>query len=460
MRQKKQLKLMLSFLAGSIILYAAVSVWADYGRKIKSADATEQAKTENEALISIDIKNISDIKWNNGTEDIEMRLEDGHWSRAEDAAFPVLQSSVEELLEKLTSAKADIAVLKPEKLGDYGLDKAARYVELESEEGEAERLLIGNKAGIGDGYYCMRDGKTEVMLMESSIYEVLSRDVTSYIKTASPQTMTAPSDMKITKKDGSVFEMFKTDEPERYTYTKYYSWFTDAGDSIEPLDLSKSERLAALVTGIEWKGVAAYGIDEASFKEYGLDEPTVRAEVSDKSSTISLLVGDETADNTFYAYLDGSDMICTISKEAYETLTAAGYESLKPTDVCRMSWESVTGMDISAEGKSISIECTPENKYICTADGREVSSDAVTNFKSIIDKLASVGEVEETEPENEDNVIMDIVFHSSIDGHNRLEMKIASYDEKHVIVYFNKNNGKIVSSAAAETLLKLHSQMY
>ncbi len=459
MKQKKQLRLMLSFLAASIILYISVSLGTDYGRKSKSADAINHTNAENEALVSIDTENINDIKWNNGTEDIEMSLEGGRWSRAEDAAFPVLQSSVDELLEKLTSAKAEIAVFKPEKLSDYGLDKAALYFELKNEKGESERLLIGNKAGAGDGYYCMRDGETEIMLMEDSIYEVLSREAASYIKTVSPQTMTAPTDMKITGKDGSVFEMFKTDEPWRYTYTNYYSWFTDTDDGIKPLDLSKSEKLAALVAGIEWKGVAAYGIDETVLKEYGLDEYAIKAEVSDGNSTISLLVGNETADNTFYAYLEGSDMICTISEGAYETLTEAGYESLKPTDVCRMSWESMTGMEISAEGEGISIESASNGKYICTEDGREVSQDAVTNFKSIIDRLASVGETEETEPESEDNVIMDIVFHSNMDGHNRLEMKIASYDEKYVIVYFNKNKGKIVSSAAADTLLKLYNQM-
>ena len=173
-------------------------------------------------------------------------------------------------------------------------------------------------------------------------------------------------------------------------------------------------------------------------------------------------------------------------------LENASYESLKPKDICRMQWESVTAMEISAEGSTHRVDITKNDdggassdnyetiadddstnteaetvdnsnsseagQYLYTENGKELSSGDMKNFKHIIDIMVPTGTADGAAAG--ENVLMKIVFHRNTEKFSEMVMTIYSYDEKSVRISFNGEENLLVSSAAADTLSELYNNLF
>mgnify|MGYP004459815061 CR=1 FL=1 len=488
MKQKKQLILMLAALAVSASAYAAVSIYTDKD----TGYSAEASNTDETKLISIEAGSVNELELSGGDGVIKMLSDGNGWIYEGNEDFPVMKDAVNELLTSLYSAKLKPVEENCKDFGKYGLEDPAVYVDVSTEDGDSERIDFGQKAGTGSGYYCRKSGSNTVYLADEDIYAKVSARLLDYISTSSSSKIEDPEAMTIERTDGSIFSMTKPEDPEEYTYTDYYSWFTETDGTYKPLDESSSEKLAATVLNTDWGDKTAYGADQEALDKYGLNKPYIRAEVSGDDESAALIIGNKNeVQGGYYAYIEGSDMIYTISAKYVEMLENASYESLKPKDICRMQWESVTAMEISAEGSTHRVEITKNDdvgassddagteaeddstnteaetgadgssetgQYLYTENGKELSGSDMKNFKHIIDVMIPTGTANGAAAG--ENVLMKIVFHRNTEKFSEMVMTIYSYDEKSVRISFNGEENLLVSSVAADTLSELYNNLF
>lgn len=489
MKQKKQLILMLAALAVSASAYAAVSIYTDKD----TGYSAEVSNTEETKLISIEAGSVNELELSGGDGVIKMLSDGNGWTYEGNEDYPVMKDAVNDLLSSLHSAKLKPVEENCKELGKYGLEDPTVYAAVSTEDGDSERIDFGQKAGTGSGYYCRKSGSNTVYLADEDIYAKVSARLLGYISTSSSSKIEDPEAMTIERADGSVFSMTKPEDPEEYTYTNYYSWFTETDGTYKPLDESSSEKLAATVLNTDWGDKTAYGADQEALDKYGLSRPYIRAEVSGDDERATLIIGNKNeVQGGYYAYIEGSDMIYTISAKYVEMLETASYESLKPKDICRMQWESVTAMEISAEGSTHRVDITKNDddsassddagteaeddstnteaetgadsnsseagQYLYTENGKELSSGDMKNFKHIIDMMIPTGTADGAAAG--ENVLMKIVFHRNTEKFSEMVMTIYSYDEKSVRISFNGEENLLVSSAAADTLAELYNNLF
>ena len=157
-----------------------------------------------------------------------------------------------------------------------------------------------------------------------------------------------------------------------------------------------------------------------------------------------------------------------------------------------MQWESVTAMEISAEGSTHRVEITKNDdvgassddagteaeddstnteaetgadgsssengQYLYTENGKELSGSDMKNFKHIIDVMIPTGTADGAAAG--ENVLMKIVFHRNTEKFSEMVMTIYSYDEKSVRISFNGEENLLVSSVAADTLSELYNNLF
>ena len=489
MKQKKQLILMLAALAVSASAYAAVSIYTDKD----TGHSAEASNSEETKLISIEANSVIELELSGEDGAIKMLFDGDGWSYEGNEEYPVMRDAVNELLSSLHSAKLKPVEENCKDFGKYGLEDPTVYVAVSTEDGDSERIDFGQKAGTGSGYYCRKSGSNTVYLADDDVYSKVSARLLDYISTSSSSKIEDPEAMTIERADGSVFSMTKPEDPEEYTYTDYYSWFTETDGTYKPLDESSSEKLAATVLNTDWGDKTAYGADQEALDKYGLSRPYIRAEVSGDDESAALIIGSKNeVQGGYYAYIEGSDMIYTISAKYVEMLENASYESLKPKDICRMQWESVTAMEISAEGSTHRVDITKNDdggassedagteaeddntntevetgadgnsseagQYLYTENGKELSSSDMKNFKHIIDVMIPTGTADGAAAG--ENVLMKIIFHRNTERFSEMVMTIYSYDEKSVRISFNGEENLLVSRAAEDTLSELYKQIF
>ena len=271
--------------------------------------------------------------------------------------------------------------------------------------------------------------------------------------------MTEPESLCIKIKNGEVLNIFKPEDPEEYTYTDYYSWFTNENGNIVPLDSTLVNRLLSGVLNVQWKDAVKFGADDEDMDIFGLNEPEMEITAADENTDNTLLIGKKADDESYYAMKKGSDNIYTVTSELYELYLTASAESLKPNDICHIPWDTV---------KEISIDCGDENVRISRKEddvnggyAYVVGNDAYVtsqagDLKNIIDLMIPVGE---DDSGSDRELLMKIVFYRDTDTYKELELDIYAYDERRVSVDFEDNRGKLVSIEAFNSLKEIFDNM-
>lgn len=468
MYNRKHLILLLCILCVSAAAYILTG-YIFTGRKAESRLTAEEAGKTGEAaeadaadaaLLDIAPEDVVSISLIGADSETGFSYADGSWSCADIPEMSVAGGRIEELLGELSRLKPQRQLDMAESTEKFGLDKSAAGIEITDADGKVYTLTIGSRTSDGSGYYCMVNADADrIYTISAEAAQLIARDAMYYAQADTMEYMSDPKELNIYLNGTNTLHIFKPEEPERYTYTDYYSWFADIDGETKALDSTAVNRLISALLSVQWEDTAAFSASEEELESFGLKEPELKISLSDGQKENTLLVGAVNAEGGYYAMKEGSHNVYTISAEIRDKYAAADLESLIPNDICHIPWDTVTGMSIRRGTDSLDIAVTGNangSGYTYTADGSDIDANTVSNFKNIIDLMIPVGTAEAGRSGDE---LMQVTFYRDTESFSELKLSIMSYDDRNVAVDFENNTGKLVSIEAYKTLSALLDKM-
>lgn len=295
MKKHKSLIILLSVLLVLVIAYVAVG------------QVKEQSKNEQTAEEEIPVKSLSDItsiQYTNGTEQMEFVKEEEVWYNVSDKEFPLLQSSVETIVNTFENLSAKRELKGGDTLADYGLEEPQYMITLKNSDGKEQNVYIGNTAG--EDYYMTLDQKEKIYTVGYEVVNALNFDLDSMLQR-------------------EAFPSIGSDEIRKVTIVK--DGVTTGYDAENE---EQSEDITAIGGGLGaayFTDCADYSVSEEELSQYGLDEAhrttvtVVYAGEEDKDETFVFYVGarDET-DSYNYVQMKESRMVNTMTKEVVNNI--------------------------------------------------------------------------------------------------------------------------------------------
>lgn len=456
-KQEKQLLMMGAFLCLSAAMYLGVTL-SDQIRK--PASVISEEKTER--IFTPDPADIVMLKWKAGGESFEASRQDGIWTVNQDISIPVRQSSITDMIGEAAAIKP-VRTISAGDPAEYGLEEASYVLEAEDASGIREQIRIGNTSSLGEEVYIQTDASEDIYLVRTKLPSLMPSDMLSLVKQETLPSMLSPVKMTVRKKDAEPYVLIAPEDPEKYTYTDYYKWFEIAGEEYRPLDRGKAEKLVNSVKNLRWESCADYSAD---LTEYGLEDPEITAVVSDESTDITVLFGDEAGEGFRYACLPDSHMVYTVKEDVYAGLAGASYDSLRPEDICHMDWLSVTGLDLvyGETEHRIVIETLAGNagiNYRYTENGAELDEDGVSDIKAMIDKMIPARQLEEEDPAGilDRQPVLRITFHRNSDNYETMDLAFFRYSDMYDLVQFNGEARQLISTHAAQAVIGLAERL-
>ena len=465
MKQKKQLVIQLVLLAASAALYAGTGLIRTGTVSESSGTADENAELKK--IFSFDAEEIRSFSWTNGTDDFHGEKKEGAWTLPNHPELPLQVSRMEDIAEAVASLKA-LRTLPAEELSRYGLDTPARSLTVGTEDGKEYIIHLGNHATVDNAWYLTCEGDKSVYLAETLLPSMLEADILKFIRNESMPSILSPEKMTILKKDGTSVILAKPEHPEKYSYTDYYTWFMEEADgTYRPLDRGKAEDLVNKVLQVKWKACVNYdlGRDPEASAAYGFMPPVLQASVEGDDTSAVLNVGTDAGNGLVYAQPEGSVMAYTIDAEEALALNDASYDTLRPEDICRMDWGIVTGMTLeSGENvRNIKISRNPdpasEQKYIYTENGNELAYSRVMDIRGMIDKMIPSGQLNDPDFRIKEDPVLRITFEQERPGYENMELEFYHYSDMYDLVRFNGETRQLISTHAAEAVIRLMERL-
>ena len=160
-----------------ILLAVAIVAIAGFGIAQKaSPSAAGPAATPTPVLMDVQVGDITDFDVKTADRETELAKNNGVWQLVKPSQDPnVDQSKVTQLAAQTGSLTGSRTVAKAtDDLQPYGLRNPQLTVTLTGSANEQETLLVGGKNVNGNQYYAMRQGGTDVALIDSSVVDGLT----------------------------------------------------------------------------------------------------------------------------------------------------------------------------------------------------------------------------------------------------------------------------------------------
>ena len=455
---KKNLIFLTGFLAIALTAFIfSRYIKINYGNTELSVE--NQDNINNSTLLSLDPDAVSEIKVNNDTGSYTLVNNAGKWTCQDIPGMPVATGKVQEMLEAFGSFRFIRKFEADSELDEYGFDETAARIEFAGSEDLTASVVIGNKTVDGGAYYCIvNDCTDDLFTVSEEIEEIIVRDAKYYAQNDTMDYMPDPKGISVNK-NGEILDIFKPEDPEEYTYTDYYDWFTNENGEIIPLDSILVNKLLSGVISVQWETAVKFGVTDEELDIYGLKEPEVEITVTDENAENTLLIGEKANAESYYAMKKGSRNVYTVTSDLYELYISANAETLKPNDICHIPWDTVKGISIACSDESIHILREADNVSggdTYAADEAAINSSYVEDFERIIDLMIPVGE---NSSGSDGKLLMKIVFYRDTDIYKELELDIYAYDDRRVSVDFENNRGKLVSIEAFNSLKEIFDNM-
>ena len=264
------------------------------------------------------------------------------------------------------------------------------------------------------------------------------------------------------------------------------------------LQFVDQQRVFVLVAGV-LHGVAQFVhlaqvllpsvVDGVQDGAYGFDNPTLVATLSyttnseeetgetddngeavtetvETPHTFVLTVGAQADDDGYYATVEGSSKVYTVSQSDVESLLEASVDSLRDDSVCLMDWDTVDSIDITAGGQTKTLAITrteetdddgdTETVASYTLDGESLEDVDAEELLDAIDAFEAEGEgsassAAEGSPE------LSFVFHRNTETFSEMTLSFTRYDNNFYLVSFNGEERLLVNRNAVADLTDMVS---
>jgi len=446
MKRGKKLMILVTVLAALVIVTLVV-----HSTVAKNEEAATKAAESAVTFLTVDPDTVTALGWTYNDETINLSRSNGTWTNADDKTFPVDAAKPDAMLDVLTEVTASRS-FESDNADAYGLNEPAYTVTLSADT--ETTLIIGNASEIsGDYYASIGDGN--IYLVSADLANSFAYGLWDIIAMDPVPDMTVLSGIDITTASGNLSLAYL--ENSEYSYTDAYHWFLRQGDRYAALG-NAADTLAEGLKTLSWKRCEAYNATEEDLAAYGLDTPgatvtlyyTPIADATDAEPTAAdaqpaafvLQIGSFT-DDGYYARLQESPMVYLIDSELAQSILNAAADSLLPTDICLLDWDTVASFDVTLDGEPYAFtrgtkDVTNEDGTVTAKDifllnGKETNSDLVNDVFDTIHDMASTGASAETPGKPE----IAFAFHRDTEAFSDISLAFYRLNSTDCMVGFN-----------------------
>lgn len=424
---------------------------------------------EEEAAVTVftlDMDQVTGLSWTYEGEEVSLERDgENNWTYPADDAFPLDQSYPDAMVQALSEIQADRIIEEPEDLSEYGLADPVCSITVQADE--TRQLAIGDETSLGgQRYLSLGDGN--VYLVDASLLDDFALGLYDIVAKETIPSMTDVSSFQI--QSGSTTLTIDYTEEEGLAYSDQYTWFWNQDGTLTALDTGLTSTLLETITSLSWNSCVAYQATQDQLSQWGLDDPSVIVTVSyvessqvetnetdedgqpiyetkETPKTFTLELGDYDGD-TCYARLAGSTMVYQVDGSVRDTLAAAKGNDLLPQDVLLMDWTEVTGVDITLDGTTYSLNKTVQEEtdedgnttetYLYQLDGQTVD---IADALDSIQDLEVVGSDAGAQGSKEE---ISFTFHRDTDYYPTVTLTFYAYDSSSCLESLNGESRLLV----------------
>lgn len=453
MRKTTRLVVLLGVLA---VLCAAVFAVSHYQEK------QEQIKTGGEVILSIPADSVSAVSWSIVDGSLSFTKEDGVWHYDDDAAFPVDEEVLADMLAPLEAFSASFIIEDASNYSQYGLDDPVCTVTLTA-DGEEKTIKLGDLSkmdeqryfSIGDGnvYLAVHDLTEE---FDAVLSELLLDDAIPDFDTVTRLEFSGTEH----------YDVVRDEEAASLCADDVY--FTDGKpldtDLVESyLDTLGSTRLTYFVNyNATDEELSDYGLttpEQSIYAEYSTEEGDVGAFALHLSSNVSELMAykealatdsDSLPDVTRYARFGNSRIVYEITQSLYDKLTAVSYDTLRHQQLFTGDLDSVTAIDVLLDGTQYAFTRTDdgEDEAVWSYSGEEFDA------TDLLDALDSLTATEFTEKSADGQTEIVLTLHLANEDFPTVTITLTRHDGTSCHAAVNGESVALVSRAKTVALIE------
>lgn len=335
MKRKKKMILLMGLLGMLLI---------GYGLLDRMGSTTVVSETEVSLPLWQEDRTVSALSWTKDGEAFAFTRGESVWMKADDDAFPVNQTALDSLAQKIAGLTAVRELTDVTRSEDYGLADPSFTVTAKDEDGNETVYAMGDQTPFEDGYYLSVSGS-------ESIYVI-----TSSLETAFSKTLTQLASMESIPEAENVTRMTVGDTLDICLSGDGGAWI-DA-ETGELLDQSAAEALVTTAKDLAWSELVATGATDEELSQWGLDDAqAVRVTLYEGETAVrTLLLGGQDDESDRYARLPDSTMVYTFNGADADELLEAGIDTLWNTKPVSVTVDQVNEAVFTWEGGEVTLK--------------------------------------------------------------------------------------------------------
>jgi hypothetical protein len=379
---------------------ALVAVLAGLGAYVyfvtwKKTDNDADAKKE-KVFPSIQIGTIEDIRIKSASgETTTLKKQNGTWQVTD----PVMARADDGKINAITGQLNTVEVARvvdesPTDLKDYGLAMPRIEIDFKgANDKDYRKLAIGDKSPTGVDLFAQRNDDKRVFLIPS--YEESAFNLATF---------------ELRDKTLLKFDHDKVDDVELTADGKTIEIGKDGTDwkLKKPLqakaDVGAVEGLLGRLQSAQMKSIVAGDPKPADLKKYGFEKPMVTVNVNSGSSKATLLVGEKTSDNAFYARDVSQTAVVTVDSSIIDELRK-GADEYRRKDLFEFRPYNANHIEITREGQTVAFDLTkgqadsPLGKWKrVSPNPGDVDKDKFDDFLSKLSNMRAIAFVDAKAP--------------------------------------------------------------
>lgn len=253
-------------IGGVILLCLLLGVY--FLMKNRNSQQTEETIQQEEKKISlISLENVSRISFMIEGEITGWTKQEDIWSLDKDGDFPTDTEKIDSIISTLSAMTEERTLENIKNLKGYGLEEPVNLIEIQNEEGQSERISVGNKnPSTGDTYLYLNDEKTTVYTVENDINSLLEGSLFDYAVGEEMPSIVSSTIKKIEVKKKENSYILESDGNSSTGWSVF-----DQNGSRKTADSSAAGNLQSAAAGLSFRTYYSYNCVDRS--TYGLDNP-------------------------------------------------------------------------------------------------------------------------------------------------------------------------------------------
>lgn len=392
-------------------------------------ETTTVSETKGNYPLWAEGKTVSSLTWTKDGETFAFSMGESVWMKDGDNTFPVNQTAVENLADKiknLTAVSELTDVTKPE---DYGLAEPAFAVTVRDESGSETVYAMGDQTPFEDGYYLSVSGNENIYVIESSLATMFSKTLTQLATMETMPEVTGVTRMSV----GDTLDV---------TYNEEALAWTDTATG-EILDTDAVADLVEAAQNLTWSELLTTSAMDDELNAWALDDAQAVTLTLYNGNTAerTLLLGGTDDEGDRYARLPDSRMVYTFYGSDTDDLLSASVDTLWMKKPFGMTIDQISEIAFAWDGQ----------ESVLTNTDRES-----TTMQSIIEHLGSFEGTQRVELGELGEAILTI---SSKDTENNVqELVFYAYNVDSYLLPTTDTHGMLVPAEDVDKLIRMLKQ--